>query len=155
MKKTELKFSSYQWAELDIDTLYDMMRLRQEVFIVEQDCPYLDADGKDQKGHHVTMRHQEQLVGYTRLLPSGISYPAYTSIGRVVIDKNARGNGWGYLLMQYSIDKCKALWPKEQIKISAQAHLKAYYEQCGFQWTGEEYLEDNIPHIGMVESKTK
>ena len=153
MKNQALNFATYHWSDLSTDLLYDLMRIRQEVFIVEQECPYLDADGKDQKGYHVTMEFQNQLVGYTRLLPLIVSYPDYTSIGRVVIGKSARGKGWGYPLMQYSIDQCKALWPNDKIKISAQAHLKGYYEQCGFEWTGEEYLEDDIPHIGMIESK--
>lgn len=138
------------WSELSTDLLYEIMQLRQKVFIVEQECPYLDADGKDKESYHITAYHSGKLIAYSRLLPQGISYQEYTSIGRVVIDPDYRGYGWGYPLMQYSIDKCLTLWPKKKIKISAQAHLKAYYIKCGFKYTGEEYLEDNIPHIGMV-----
>lgn len=144
------KFVCNKWSELDTDTLYKILALRQEIFVVEQNCPYLDADGKDQYGYHITTYDGDTLVAYTRILPRGVSYQAYASIGRVVIKESFRGRSLGYPLMQYSVDKCHALWANEKIKISAQAHLKGYYTKCGFEWTGEEYLEDDIPHIGMV-----
>lgn len=146
----EFHYSSTNWQKLSKDDLYAILRLRQEIFIVEQTCPYLDADGKDQLSHHVMMKSGNQLKGYTRLLPIGISYPHYASIGRVILDLSQRGSGLGYHLMEYSIAQCNALWPSTPIKISAQEHLQQFYSKCGFTRVGQSYLEDDIPHVGMV-----
>lgn len=138
------------WNELDTTMLYDILQLRQEVFIVEQDCPYLDADGKDQDSHHVIFYNESKLVAYTRLVPKGISYEDYVSIGRVLNHESARGKGIGKDLMNYSIKKCKELFPNDKIKISAQVYLLKFYQDLGFEETGERYLEDDIPHCGMI-----
>ena len=131
--------------------MYALMALRQEIFVVEQDCPYLDADGKDQTSHHLMgFDDQGKMVAYTRLVPKGISYPQYASIGRVVTAASTRGQGIGKLLMQESIARCQEIFGGEIIKISAQAHLQKFYQDLGFEPTGEEYLEDGIPHIGMT-----
>lgn len=127
------------------------MALRQEVFVVEQNCPYLDADGKDPDSWHLMGRDASgKLVCYTRLLPEGLSYPEYISIGRVVSSPAARGTGAGKTLMRRSIDLCRQLFGNQPIKIGAQSYLLQFYEGFGFRSTGEEYLEDGIPHTKMI-----
>jgi len=146
----DIQYSIAFWQQLTKDELYAILRLRQEVFVVEQVCPYLDADGKDQESHHVMATEGDRLIGYSRLLPIGISYSTYASIGRVILDPSQRGTGRGYELMKFSIKNCQDLWPNTPIKISAQQHLQKFYAQCGFTQVGQSYLEDDIPHIGMV-----
>lgn len=139
------------YKDLTIDELYDIMVLRQEVFVVEQDCPYLDADGKDKIGWHVMLNNDEgQLLAYTRLLAPGVSYDKYSSIGRVVSSGKGRGKGYGKSVMEASIDAIIDLFPNHTIKISAQCYLLKFYNDLGFKEVGEEYLEDGIPHIGMI-----
>ncbi len=135
---------------LDIHLLYEIMRLRQEIFVVEQDCPYLDADGVDINSHHVTLHIDDVLIGYTRIVPPGISYEAYSSIGRVVTHPDYRINGLGSKLMSHSIHKTKELYPTYSIKISSQVYITKFYAKLGFEVVGDEYLEDGIPHIGMM-----
>lgn len=127
------------------------MVLRQEVFIVEQDCPYLDADGKDQLSHHILgIDAQGNLHAYARLVPEGISYEHYNSIGRVITSSSYRGTGEGLTLMKESIKHIKDLYPTEQTKISAQVYAIPFYTKLGFSTFGDEYLEDDIPHIAMI-----
>lgn len=128
------------------------MVLRQEVFVVEQDCPYLDADGKDQKGFHLMFWENNKLIAYTRLLPKGVSYQDYCSIGRVVNSDQVRGRGIGKKLMLESIEQCKKLFPNQNIKISAQVYLLKFYQELGFEETGDRYDEDGIPHTSMILS---
>jgi len=151
-----LNYSCYTFNELTKIQLYDIMRLRQEVFIVEQDCPYLDADGKDLESHHLIGTDEGgDIVAYTRLLAKGISYQDYCSIGRVVVSKKIRGTGAGLAIMQKSIGYCNLLFPSQQIKISAQTYLDKFYQNLGFTTTGDSYLEDNIPHQAMVYEDVK
>ena len=124
------------------------MKARSEVFVVEQNCIYLDPDDKDIKAHHVVLWKDEEVAGYTRLLPPGISYDAM-SIGRVLTTSQFRNHGLGKTLMQYSIEQCRLLFGVGNILIGAQLYLKAFYESFGFKQEGEMYLEDNIPHIQM------
>lgn len=141
----------YTFNELTIYELYKIMQLRQEVFVVEQNCPYLDADGKDLQGHHLLIYDQtDQLVAYARLLPVGVSYANHSSIGRVVNTSYLRGTGIGKLLMQEAISNIKQLYPDTPIKIGAQAYLKGFYESLGFTDLNQSYLEDGIPHLKMV-----
>lgn len=146
-----LTYICKHFTELTLDELYALMRLRQEVFVVEQNCPYLDADGKDKYGYHVMAWDDDgDLHCCTRLLPEGISYEGYTSIGRVVNSSEVRGTGQGKILMEYSIEKIKELYPNFPIKIGAQSYLKHFYESLGFVDIGIDYLEDGIPHMIMV-----
>ena len=146
-----LCFSCHFFDALTTQELYAIMALRQEVFVVEQNCPYLDADGKDQQSWHLLGYNQQgELLAYTRLLPKGLSYPGYTSIGRVVTAPSARGTGAGKLLMKKSIEMTRFLFGNLPIKIGAQSYLLHFYEGFGFQSTGEQYLEDGIPHTKMV-----
>lgn len=129
--------------------LYAIMRLRNEVFVVEQDCVYQDADNKDLYAWHFMGWHQQDLIAYTRLLPQGISYEQ-ASIGRVINAPGVRGQGIGRELMQRSIQKLYELFGTQPIRIGAQLYLKNFYESFGFQSTGPVYLEDNIEHIEML-----
>ncbi|WP_119790310.1 GNAT family N-acetyltransferase [Flavobacterium anhuiense] len=137
--------------ELTNHEMYNMLRLRSDVFVVEQNCPYLDLDNKDQKGFHLLYYADNKLAGVTRLLPKGVSYDE-VSIGRVVIAKSHRGLGLGVKLMEASIEGCEEKFGKGPIRISAQYHLSKFYQSLGFVEQGEVYDEDGIPHIGMLRT---
>ena len=130
--------------------LYKIMELRQEVFVVEQNCPYLDADGKDLFAYHFLMWRGEDLIGYARILPKGLSYESYPSLGRIVTKPTFRAKNLGKEIVKQCLIWCEILFPGQSIKISAQSHLERFYESFGFALTGEYYLEDDIPHSGMV-----
>ena len=143
------------FKELSTDELYNIIKLRLEVFSVEQNCPYQDADGRDQQSWHLMLHNSnKELIGYSRLLPKGLAYAGYASIGRVVTAKSVRMQGIGKLVMQASLEHAKKLFNDTPLKISAQAYLKKFYTSFGFATTGEEYIEDHIPHIGMVKGPT-
>ncbi|HMQ49919.1 MAG TPA: GNAT family N-acetyltransferase [Saprospiraceae bacterium] len=144
-------FHCLPFQRLSVQELYDVMALRQKVFVVEQNCPYLDADGKDVAGYHLLGYSQSaELLACTRLLPKGVSYPDFASIGRVVSSPDHRGQGIGVLLMQESIRWCRQLFPDDPVKIGAQCYLTRFYESLGFEAVGDTYLEDGIPHIKMI-----
>lgn len=146
-----LNFTCLPFHQLSLDQLYAIMKLRQEVFIVEQNCPYLDTDGNDQESYHVMgLDKNGKLQAYTRLVPPGVSYQNYSSIGRVTTSSEIRGQKQGKPLMQFSIDWNMRLWPDEPIKISAQSYIVKFYNDLGFFENGAEYLEDGIPHISMI-----
>ena len=140
----------YAFAELNVDLLYAILALRQEVFVVEQTCYYLDADGKDQEALHVVGLQEGKLVAYTRVLDRGVAYPDYASIGRVVTSPAVRGQGLGRPLMQESLRVLYAHYGEQPVKISAQAHLQKFYGSLGYWGVGEVYEEDGILHRGMV-----
>ncbi len=129
--------------------LYKIIQLRNEVFVVEQNCPYQDADNKDLSSYHFMGWSNDKLLAYTRILPPGLSYKE-TSIGRVVNSPAARGSGIGRELMMQSIEQVKKLFGEGPIKIGAQLYLQKFYTSIGFQQTSDVYLEDNIEHIEMV-----
>ncbi|KAF2516937.1 GNAT family N-acetyltransferase [Flavobacterium zhairuonense] len=131
--------------------LYEMLRLRSEVFVVEQNCVYLDLDNKDQKSFHLLYYANDELAGCTRLLPKGLSYDDI-SIGRVVIAPTFRGLGLGKKIMEASIAGCQEKFGKSPIRISAQYHLSNFYQSLGFVEQGEPYDEDGIPHIEMLRN---
>lgn len=143
--------------ELSIDQLYDLLKLRIDIFVVEQTCYYPDLDSnKDQLDRHKDTLHLlgyqgDTLVAYLRILAQGQSYDNYISIGRVAITKQARGTGLGHELMTVAFDLCQQHFPKQNIKISAQEHLINYYQHHGFEQVSQMYLEDDIPHVGMVK----
>jgi len=145
--KWKLKF----FNELSTEELYKILQLRSEVFIVEQNSPYQDLDGKDFKCYHFMGYSDKGLVAYTRLLPKGVSY-AEASIGRVVTSRSVRGEGAGKELMNLSIIEIERLFGKGPIRIGAQLYLKKFYESFGFMHEGESYNEDNIPHIIMLRN---
>jgi ElaA protein len=129
------------------------LQLRNEVFVVEQNCVYQDADDKDIKSHHLCGWNKNELVAYSRILPIGLAYEKYSSIGRVVSSPKYRGKGVGKELVAQSIVFTNQLYPASEIKIGAQLYLKKFYESFGFIKDGDEYLEDDIPHIPMLLKK--
>ena len=137
------------FKELTVYELYAIMQLRSEVFVVEQNCPYQDADNKDQQSHHFCGWDGETLVAYVRLVPPGISFDEM-SIGRVVTSPAHRKGGLGRMLMQQAIERCILIFGKQNIRIGAQLYLKNFYESLGFSQCSEMYLEDNIEHIEMI-----
>lgn len=137
------------FAALTPDELYAILQLRNEVFIVEQNCPYQDCDNIDLPSLHFMGWQQNKLIAYTRLIPSGISYPE-TSIGRVVTSPTVRRTKIGKELMERSISKLHELFGDQPIKIGAQLYLKKFYESFGFLQCSEVYLEDGIEHIKML-----
>lgn len=146
----QIKWSFKAFSALNINDLYAMMVLRQEVFVVEQDCPYMDADDKDQKSHHLLGYDVNgDLVAYLRLVSPGISYEEM-SFGRIVTSNKLRGKGVGKLLMEEGIRQSELLYGKAANRISAQSYLIPFYQSFGFKTVGEEYLEDDIPHTEML-----
>lgn len=145
-----------KFEDLSVSELYTILQLRAEVFVVEQNCPYQDADGKDPKSFHLmgylTSESGEQLIAYARILPQNVSYPE-VSIGRVVSSPTVRGTGAGKLLMASALEEIENLFGKVPVKIGAQLYLKKFYESFGFIQTSEQYLEDDILHIEMLLSK--
>ncbi len=141
-----------KFEELTVEELYLIMQLRNEVFVVEQNCPYQDADNKDQQSFHLAGWDSEKLVAYVRIIPPGICYTE-PSIGRVVTSPAYRGTGAGRELMNNAIEKTLTQFNARAIKIGAQLYLKKFYESLGFNKSSDEYLEDNIPHIEMLLEK--
>lgn len=137
------------FAELSAQQLHDVLRLRSEVFVVEQNCVFLDIDGLDPSTWHLLGTGDSgQLLAYTRLIPPGVKAPD-ALIGRVVTSPAARGGGTGRTLMAKAIAQCERLWPGHAITLHAQAHLERFYGSFGFLPSGEPYIEDGIPHLEM------
>ena len=135
--------------ELTTYELHDILRLRSEVFVVEQDCVYQDIDGKDIKAIHIIGKKEGQIVAYTRCFAPGI-YFEEASIGRVIVKEDHRKYGYGHVIMKASKQAIKEKYETNSIKLSAQTYLIRFYKSHGFEITGEEYLEDGIPHIAMI-----
>lgn len=146
----KIRWDIKKFAELTVQELYVIMQLRQEVFSVEQNCAYQDADGKDPKCVHLCgFNEADELIVYSRIVPPGVSF-AEVSIGRVISSQKARGTGAGKELMKRSVSFIFEQYGKVPVRIGAQCYLIAFYSGFGFRIAGEEYLEDNIPHIEML-----
>lgn len=137
--------------DLTVHELYDLLRLRSEIFVVEQNCVYLDLDGKDKVALHLFGEFEGKIVANARLFKAGITFEN-ASIGRVTVDANYRDRKWGHDLMCEAIAGIKYHFGESQITIGAQLYLKKFYESHGFIQTSEMYLEDDIPHIEMIKS---
>lgn len=138
--------------DLNTIELYNILCLRSEVFVVEQDCVYQDLDGKDQEALHIIGYKNDEIVAYTRVFKPGY-YFDQASIGRVVVAKLQRQFKYGYDIMEASIKAIETHYNTTEIKISAQTYLKRFYNNLGFKEIGAEYLEDGIPHIGMIREE--
>jgi ElaA protein len=147
----KLEFEIKRFNELSTQELYDVLQLRSEVFVVEQNCVYQDIDGKDAKAIHLLGTYNNELVAYVRIFKPG-DYFEQASIGRVVVKQNYRDRKWGYDLMNKAIQATEEVFNETKITISAQLYLKKFYENFGFTQTSEMYLEDAIPHIEMKRS---
>ncbi|PAM92826.1 GNAT family N-acetyltransferase [Flavobacterium sp. IR1] len=145
----EIEWKIKPFEALTVHELYDVLKLRSEIFVVEQNCVYLDIDGKDKKALHLLGVYDDKIVAYARLFDAGISFDN-ASIGRVVVDANYRDKKWGHDLMREAIQGIKENFGKDEITIGAQLYLKKFYESHGFVPISEMYLEDDIPHIDMT-----
>lgn len=143
-----LSLTTSAFDSLGNKSLYGLLKLRSEVFVVEQNCAYLDPDDKDYQAMHVMGHYEGRLVAYARLLPQGLSYPE-ASIGRVATHSSVRHMGFGRELMIYCIEQSLSQFGTKEILISAQAYLEAFYNSLGFVTESDSYMEDDIPHIQM------
>jgi ElaA protein len=139
------------YDELTKDELYRILELRNEVFVVEQNCSYQDCDGKDVDAYHLLLE-ENGLVAYLRILKPGVYYPEY-AIGRVLVKEKYRDNNYGKLIMNKGIDYIYKELGASVIRISAQSYLRKFYTSLGFEVVSDEYLEDDIPHLEMLAKR--
>ncbi len=144
-----MNFEFKTFKELNFDELYEILQLRAEIFVVEQNCVYNDLDGLDKSAVHQFIKKNNEIVAYSRLLKPGTRFSEY-SIGRVVVKQSERGTGLGIELMNEAKNFILREWKATKIKISAQKYLRKFYEDLGFEVVTDEYLEDGIPHFGMI-----
>ena len=144
-----MEINTYIYNELTTNQLYNILKLRAEVFVVEQNCAYQDLDNKDNKALHLIGEINNEIIAYTRIFKKG-DYFTNSSIGRVLVKKEFRKKELGKAIMEKSIEIIKKKTKEEKIEISAQKYLTKFYKDLGFKKTGKEYLEDNIPHIKMI-----
>ena len=146
-----MTISVKSFNEFTTEELYEVLQLRSEIFVVEQNCVYQDIDLKDQKAIHVLGYFQNELVAYTRIFKPG-DYFQQASIGRVLVKESYRSRKWGYDIMEASIKAIEQRFLATSIKISAQQYLEKFYNNMGFLTVGEPYLEDGIPHVAMIRN---
>ena len=144
-----MKITVFKYQDLGPDRLYEILKLRSEVFVVEQKCAYQDLDNKDEKALHLVGEENNKIIAYTRIFRKG-DFFKNSSIGRVLVKKEYRNKDYGRKIMISSIEKLKKDAKEEKIELSAQKYLLKFYSELGFEKTGEEYLEDNIPHVKMI-----
>ena len=144
-----MKITVFKYQDLGPDRLYEILKLRSEVFVVEQKCAYQDLDNKDEKALHLVGEKNNKIIAYTRIFKKGVFFKN-SSIGRVLVKKKYRNKDYGRKIMTSSIEKLKKDPKEEIIEISAQKYLLKFYSELGFEKVGEEYLEDNIPHVKMI-----
>ena len=148
----DIQWKLVPFEDLSLDDLYDVIQARIEVFVIEQDCPYQDVDGRDKASIHVFGRDAEgDVLAYARITKPGVRFDE-PSIGRVITTRKGRGRGLGRTLMERAIEAIERDFPGEPIRISAQQYLEKFYGSLGFQTVSAPYLEDNIPHLEMVRS---
>ncbi|MFZ5446027.1 MAG: GNAT family N-acetyltransferase [Myxococcota bacterium] len=146
---------TFDWVPFDrlsVSELHDLLQLRQRVFVVEQQCAYLDLDGADPLCWHGLGRLDGRLVATARLVPPGLKF-VEPAIGRVVTAPEVRRTGMGRALMSEAVVQVQRLYPGEDIRIGAQRYLERFYESFGFEAEGEPYDEDGIPHVEMVRRR--
>ncbi len=164
--QTALTWCTKPFSELSTNELFDILKLRVDVFVVEQACYYPELDEHDRHPetlHFFAYNKEEcnksdsshKIAAYLRILPKGTSYNDYISMGRVVVSPNSRGSKLGHSLLDKALKVCASSFPRQDIKISAQEHLEAYYQQYDFVTASDMYLEDNIPHISMIRKSNE
>ncbi len=148
----DLDWQVKTFKQLSNNQLYDALKLRIDVFVVEQTCYYPDLDNLDRHAQtlHLFSYQDNKMVAYLRILAKEVCYPEYIAIGRLIVALDARGNGYGHQLIKQAIATSQQYFPSQNIKISAQQHLEAYYQKHGFQRCSDMYLEDGIPHVSMT-----
>ena len=148
-----MKWTLKTYNELTLDEFHDILKLRIDIFVVEQNCPYPELDAKDKKAWHFYGATEDgRIVAYTRIFKPG-DYYKEAAFGRVVVHQNFRRQKLGYQLIEKTIQEMKALFGHIPIKIGAQTYLRKFYNSFGFKQVGEEYIEDGIPHIYMLLSR--
>ena len=147
---SQLAFRTVQFHDLTASEVYQILHLRSEVFVVEQDCVYLDPDDKDASAIHVLGYYGAEFAAYSRILPPG---KEFVHIGRVIVKEKFRGKELGRHLMKFSMHKARSIF-QSPIQLAAQSYLRDFYESLGFTQIGEEYLLDGIPHMDMQWKKT-
>lgn len=147
-----LEWQVLPFSALDTETLYSILKLRVDVFVVEQNCPYPELDNKDLDAGtlHVFLKKDNKILAYSRVLAPGVSYDDVPAIGRVCVEQTARRLGLGEALVAQAIATAAEHWPGRDIYISAQCYLQRFYESMGFVAASESYLEDDIPHLKMI-----
>lgn len=148
MHTVPITWQTSDFDDLTARKLYEILRLRQQVFVIEQDCLYQDLDNLDPQGLHLCGWQGDQLIAYLRALPPGASYPD-SSLGRVVVSPADRGRDLGREIVTRGIELNLATWPDADISIGAQAHLESFYQSLGFETASDVYDEDGIPHVKM------
>ncbi len=138
-----------KFNELTLDELYDILKLRNEIFIVEQNCPYQDIDDNDKEAIHFMLKKNEKLIGYIRVLPKGLTYET-SAIGRVIVSITERGNSYASLLVQEGLNYITDVWKENEAMLGAQVYALNLYKSLGFKVVSSEYLEDDIPHVDML-----
>jgi ElaA protein len=155
LKGTMVSWQCSTFSELSNEELYAILKARQVVFIVEQNCAFLDADDVDQQCRHLMAWRGEPphrvLLAYARVVPPGLKY-VEPSIGRVVTTPEARGQGYGKELMRRATEKTESLYPGLAIRIGAQQYLERFYGRLGYQTVSKPYIEDGIPHVEMLRA---
>ena len=147
-----IQITDRPFLQLQPDQLYDLLALRSRVFVVEQNCVYLDCDGHDKPAQHLLMTDEQgKLIAAARILPPGTLFEQL-AVGRVVVDPAYRGRGLGHELVRYALAYCDKHYPDKPIHISAQQHLRAFYASHGFTVTSQPYLEDGIWHVAMIRA---
>lgn len=147
----EIVWTLKPYDELTVDELYEILKLRTDVFVVEQNCAYREIDGKDKHACHLFAQRNGELVAYLRILPKGVSF-AEAALGRIVIHPGYRGQGYSKMLIERGIRFVTEILGESEIRISAQARLCEFYRSFGFLPSSEMYLEDGIPHMEMLLS---
>lgn len=145
-----MEWLALPFDELTVRNLHDLYALRCEVFVVEQNCPYQEIDNKDLKAVHIMCVNNERILACARIVPPHGSY-RHPSIGRVAVRQSERAKGLGRQLMDYTIEWTHKLFPQQDIVISAQSYLEKFYHSLEFETVGDEYMEDNIPHLRMIK----
>jgi len=145
-----LQLETKTFDQLTAAEVYELLQLRSEVFVVEQDCVYQDIDGKDQKALHIIGKKEGKIIAYTRCFSPGF-YFEEAAIGRVVVKESERKFGYGHQILKASVEEIERRYSTKTIKLSAQQYLTHFYEAHQFQQIGEGYLEDGIPHIAMLK----
>lgn len=146
-------WNTTKFCQLTADQLYDILKFRVDIFVVEQKCPYPELDDKDRHEDtlHLLGIDEDIIVAYARLLPPNLSYPD-ASIGRFAVNSSKRYQGIGTQLLEQCIQTITVQWPSKNVRISAQAHLRDFYEKFNFIKVSDSYLEDDIPHIEMLKT---
>ena len=153
MDTNGLRWQTLKFQDLDTPLMYSILKLRQEIFVVEQNCVYQDLDGHDEAASHTLCIYRDEIIAYARAIAPSCKYP-FCTLGRILVPTVRRGIGLGRELVRRSIESSSLAWPNIEIRLSAQSHLVGFYRGFGFKETGPEYLEDGIPHIQMLLKKT-